>query len=264
MNIEDLPVHRAITTFFDGWEWDVFLINEILQMLGLTQNQWNELMFQYPNLKPPSEKKKKYIFFLNFFRETKVYGMPHHHPLVQAVREQMVCIAKTELKRFGGDKPSYGIIQSALMGDLEKIKFHIETMKVDVNTTHVNGKGWQGCTPLHIASRMGDLDIVKYLVSKGADMTIRNRYKNNCLHYATFRCGGPHKEVLEYLISAGADPYFIGDRCTIFRRLEKKGHLDLIQHLKKFHEKIKDEKLNDEKKYNELKLPFTILGINLF
>ena len=62
----------------------------------------------------------------------------------------MVCIAKTESKGFGDDKPSYGIIQSALMGDLEKIKFHIETMKVDVNTTHVNGKGWQGCTPLHV------------------------------------------------------------------------------------------------------------------
>lgn len=47
---------------------------------------------------------------------------------------------------------------------LANVQFLLETCEVDVNSLM-----YSGCSPLHIASGRGDISIVAYLVSMGAD-----------------------------------------------------------------------------------------------
>ena len=55
-------------------------------------------------------------------------------------------------------------------GWIPAVKFLIEEMKVDVNLRDVNGY-----TPLHHAAARGDNELIKYLVSKGADVKAVSR-----------------------------------------------------------------------------------------
>ena len=69
--------------------------------------------------------------------------------------------------------------------------------KFDVQTYN------KGATPLHFAARYGDFEIVKFLVSKGADVNETDNFGNTPLDVA-------HKAekgvVLDYLLSQGAQP----------------------------------------------------------
>ena len=70
-------------------------------------------------------------------------------------------------------------------------------MQVDViNTAHF--------TPLQIASYEGYLDIVKFLVSRGANVNALSVYNKTALDYARFYFD--EEEVIEYLISVGGKP----------------------------------------------------------
>ncbi len=55
---------------------------------------------------------------------------------------------------------------------------------------------------LHVASRFGDLDVVKSLIEKGADINEKDTSGRTALHYAV---EGGHKDVVELLIANGAD-----------------------------------------------------------
>jgi ankyrin repeat protein len=46
---------------------------------------------------------------------------------------------------------------------------------------NVNGQDYDGRTALGVASSQGQLEAVKYLISKGADLTIRDGRKNDAL-----------------------------------------------------------------------------------
>ena len=57
-------------------------------------------------------------------------------------------------------------------------------------------------TPLHLAALHGYLDIVKWLIKKGANVNAKNRKEHTALHLAVHNA---HKEVIRYLIQQGAD-----------------------------------------------------------
>ena len=61
---------------------------------------------------------------------------------------------------------------------------------------------YAGSTPLHIASQNGNLQIVEYLIYKGAEIDAKNKLERTPLHYA---CINKHLKIVEYLISNGAD-----------------------------------------------------------
>lgn len=67
-----------------------------------------------------------------------------------------------------------------------------------VNIDCVDNKG---CTPLHYASRNGELETVKFLVGKGADIYAK-RGTDGCkaLHIAAL---GGHKDVVEFFLDRG-------------------------------------------------------------
>jgi ankyrin repeat protein len=63
-----------------------------------------------------------------------------------------------------------------------------------------------GSSPLHFACLSNSFQIVKYLVSNGADVNARNENGETPLHFAAKQSS---KEIVQYLVDHGADPMLI-------------------------------------------------------
>lgn len=73
---------------------------------------------------------------------------------------------------------------------------------IDSNRTNLNVKDESGNYPIHEAARVGKSEMVKYLVSKGADVNARNNAGETPLDCAAYN---GHIEIAGYLLSEGAD-----------------------------------------------------------
>ena len=69
-------------------------------------------------------------------------------------------------------KPSISIVEAAAKGDLEKVKVHLAA-GTDIN----DRDGEHDSTALHAAAYHGKLEIVKFLISKDADINAKNRHE---------------------------------------------------------------------------------------
>jgi ankyrin repeat protein len=92
---------------------------------------------------------------------------------------------------------SQEIIQTTKESNLEKIKGLLEK-----DPGLVNFKDKRNCTPLHYASSRGKIEIVKYLISKGADLSARDVDGDTPLHWAAT---DGHLDIIKLLIGKGAD-----------------------------------------------------------
>ncbi|MDR1923934.1 MAG: ankyrin repeat domain-containing protein [Planctomycetaceae bacterium] len=91
------------------------------------------------------------------------------------------------------------LIDAALYGKLEVVKYLVEEKHADVNTkSQYNG----GITPIFWAARSCSLEFVKYLVEKGADVNMKNTRGETPL-FGAARSG--KLAVVKYLIESGAD-----------------------------------------------------------
>ena len=81
-------------------------------------------------------------------------------------------------------------------GDLDEVK-RLLNGQANINARHPE----HGSTPLSSASFVGRLDVVKYLVKRGADIKTTNRDGNTPLHVATFMC---RTDVVKFLLEQGA------------------------------------------------------------
>ncbi|CAF3715438.1 unnamed protein product [Adineta steineri] len=75
---------------------------------------------------------------------------------------------------------------------LEVLKYLIETVRIEVDAI-----GDRRLTPLHLACEYGHLDVVKYLIEKGASTTLRNAQLLNCLEICIEE---QHVELVKYLL----------------------------------------------------------------
>jgi len=87
------------------------------------------------------------------------------------------------------------LIEAARWGDLEKVK------KLLDRGADVNARDKDGWTPLHWASVHGHLDVIKLLVERGADVNASN-HGWTPLHEAASR---GHLNVVKFLVERGAD-----------------------------------------------------------
>ena len=59
-----------------------------------------------------------------------------------------------------------------------------------------------GYTPLHISAIKGNLEIIKYLISKGVNVNCRSKNGFTPLHIAVIN---GHLDIVKYLVSCGAE-----------------------------------------------------------
>ena len=78
-----------------------------------------------------------------------------------------------------------------------------EDDSIDVNTVDK-----YGCTPLIWGARGGKVEVVAYLIKKGADLTAKGYGGMNAMHHA---CNQLEEDVLGLLISSGADVGSVDD-----------------------------------------------------
>jgi len=94
-------------------------------------------------------------------------------------------------------KPTKSLRQAAAEGDIEQVKALIS------KGADVNERGVWGNTPLHYASRTGHAEVAKLLISKGAYVNAPDgRNGMTPLHCAA---GSGNKQIVELLLSKGAD-----------------------------------------------------------
>ena len=68
-------------------------------------------------------------------------------------------------------QPDISIVEAAANGDLEKVEAHL-TSGTDINDRY----GEKESTALHAAAYHGNLEIVKFLIEKGAEINARNKH----------------------------------------------------------------------------------------
>jgi ankyrin repeat protein len=100
------------------------------------------------------------------------------------------------LKKYYNDSPE---IFKAII--IERDYNKVKTL-VDADPSLVNARNKYQMTPLHQAAYVGDMKIVEYLVSKGADIEAKNN--RGCTPIHSCAAFG-HDKVLRFLISKGAD-----------------------------------------------------------
>lgn len=93
------------------------------------------------------------------------------------------------------------IIYASEIGDLKKVQELINSDKQLVNYKDKIGK-----TPLHWATLYGHIDIVRYLVTKGANVNSKDIKQSSVLHHAISSLGPDDKsEILNILIDNGVE-----------------------------------------------------------
>jgi len=100
-------------------------------------------------------------------------------------------------------KPSIGIHEAVIRGDLLMVKQHIEA-GTDINEKDPSG----GSSPLITASLFGETEIAKYLINEGADINFQNNEGSTALHTAAFFC---RTEIVQELIANHADASIVNN-----------------------------------------------------
>ncbi|XP_030045663.1 protein fem-1 homolog B [Microcaecilia unicolor] len=110
---------------------------------------------------------------------------------------------------------------------------HFEVVKLLVSHgANVNHTTVTNSTPLRAACFDGRLDIVKYLVENHANISIANKYDNTCLMIAAYK---GHTDVVKYLLEQHADPNAKAHcGATALHFAAEAGHLDIVRQLMKW------------------------------
>uniref|UniRef100_A0A8C5MU35 Protein fem-1 homolog B n=1 Tax=Leptobrachium leishanense TaxID=445787 RepID=A0A8C5MU35_9ANUR len=110
---------------------------------------------------------------------------------------------------------------------------HYEVVKLLVSHgANVNHTTVTNSTPLRAACFDGRLDIVRFLVENHANIGIANKYDNTCLMIAAYK---GHADVVRYLLEQNADPNARAHcGATALHFAAEAGHMDIVRELVKW------------------------------
>uniref|UniRef100_A0A8C2FBH2 Euchromatic histone-lysine N-methyltransferase 2 n=1 Tax=Cyprinus carpio TaxID=7962 RepID=A0A8C2FBH2_CYPCA len=119
-------------------------------------------------------------------------------PLLEAIVNNHVEVVKYLIQRgacvYHADG-STGLHHAAKLGNLEVVLLLLSTGQVDINAQ--DSGGW---TPIIWAAEHRHIDVIRALLNRGADVTLRDKEMNVCLHWASFSgCA----EIAELVLNAG-------------------------------------------------------------
>lgn len=122
----------------------------------------------------------------------------------------------------GGSTPLH---QAARFGHMSLVRFEVEQKAADVRTKNAFDN-----QPIHFAARNGRLDVIEYLVRKGADANALTKLQSTPLHYAAL---GGHLNVVRHLIERHRADMNAFDELgtTPLHFAASSGNLDLIKYL---------------------------------
>jgi ankyrin repeat protein len=93
------------------------------------------------------------------------------------------------------------IFHAAKQGSVQDVGYFLEEKNIDVNIIEKSGDGF---TPLHWASTNANIEVVEFLVSKGANVNAKDNQWLTPLHWAAL-IGLRSIEIARFLVSKGAD-----------------------------------------------------------
>lgn len=99
--------------------------------------------------------------------------------------------------------PDYPLLEAVKKGDVQKVKSILQETPSTFRKGEINQKGHTGDAPLSVASRDGNLEIVKLLVEHGAAVDAGKEQEDRTPLMAA--SGQGHVEVVKYLIAQGAN-----------------------------------------------------------
>ncbi len=102
------------------------------------------------------------------------------------------------IQRIRQQKNSQNLLDALKRGDKEAVEILLELgpNEIDINDEEC------GVTPLHLASSIGYIDIIRMLLEKGADINAQDNYGQTPLYYAS---GQNNVEIVRMLLEGGAD-----------------------------------------------------------
>uniref|UniRef100_A0A671KS72 Histone-lysine N-methyltransferase EHMT2-like n=1 Tax=Sinocyclocheilus anshuiensis TaxID=1608454 RepID=A0A671KS72_9TELE len=96
---------------------------------------------------------------------------------------------------FTEEDGSTGLHHAAKLGNLEVVMLLLSTGQVDINAQ--DSGGW---TPIIWAAEHRHIDVIRALLNRGANVTLRDKEMNVCLHWASFSGSA---EIAELILNAG-------------------------------------------------------------
>ncbi|XP_066580137.1 histone-lysine N-methyltransferase EHMT2 isoform X2 [Amia ocellicauda] len=138
-----------------------------------------------------------------------------HLEVVKYLVQSGACVFHTE------EDGSTGLHHAAKLGSLDIVSLLLGTGQVDINAQ--DSGGW---TPVIWAAEHRHIEVIKALLARGADVSLKDKEMNVCLHWASFAGSA---DIAELLLSAGCDLHALnlhGD--TPLHIAAREGYLDCI------------------------------------
>jgi ankyrin repeat protein len=140
------------------------------------------------------------------------------------------------------DDESLVYVEAITSGNLKVVKKYVEADPKNVNEMSF---AW---TPLQMAANKGQIEVAKYLLSKGADMNYTHPLsKNTAFHLAAF---GGFRDMLTLLAKSGADVNIkLKANVSLIRPFRDAENNSMIEFLKGLG--VSEEGCNDAKCFDE-------------
>lgn len=151
-------------------------------------------------------KQERHYTALKYYRTLRRLAVKNGDSELSGIAKEKISELNLYFKNFHLKMGYTNLTHFTRKGDLNKIQYYLSAGE------EINGKDYYGSAPVHIASEIGNMEILKFLVDHGADINLRNGSRETPLMIAA---GYGYLPMMKYLIKLKADIKVMGrDRHT--------------------------------------------------